>query len=144
MQKKLFFNHFSASLRLCVRDRFFITKQKRTSIQPHNHGYTLMEVLISLSMFIAIAVPMLAAVATNTGTLRSQEALMASWILEQEAAGVRLFPEDVAPIKYRVVDGKSWTITIDAQGSPLRKFELVAVHKGKKCGKVIVYGMVGK
>jgi type II secretory pathway pseudopilin PulG len=109
-----------------------------------NCGYTLLEVLISLFLFIAIAVPMLTGVVTNTGALRSQEALTAAYILEQEAAFARLFPDDVPLVKHRVVDGKSWTVTIDAQGSPLRKFELVAMHNGKKCGMVVVYGMMGE
>ena len=113
-------------------------KQKNTHSQT---GYTLVEVLISLFIFIAIAVPMIAGVITNTGSLRSEEALVASWILEQEATAARLFPEKIVPIRYRTVGGKEWIIQTEQSGSPLVRVDLVALHRGKKCGRVIVYAL---
>jgi type II secretory pathway pseudopilin PulG len=104
-------------------------------------GYTLVEVLISLFIFIAIAIPMLTGVFTNTGSLRSEEALVAAWILEQEAATVRLFPEEIVQVRRRIIDGKEWIVLAEQTGAPLVRVDLTALHQRKKCGRVIVYAL---
>lgn len=49
---------------------------------------------------------MLCAVISNTGALRSQEALEATWMLEQESAAIRLFPDEAMPVKHRIIEGR--------------------------------------
>jgi prepilin-type N-terminal cleavage/methylation domain-containing protein len=102
-------------------------------------GYTLIEVILAMFLFSAIAIPMLCAVISNSDAMRSQESLTAAYLLEQEAMRVRLFPEDAAPIVHRTLDGKAWTVEIKADGTPLVKYELMAIKKNRNCGRAIVY-----
>jgi hypothetical protein len=102
-------------------------------------GYTLIEVVISLAIFIAISVPMLCAVVRNTGALRSQEALEAVWMLEQEAASIRFSPGEPMPVKHRIIEGRDWTIRIETEGRPLVKYSLAASRKDKVRGNMVIY-----
>jgi hypothetical protein len=104
-------------------------------------GYTLLEVVIGLFLFVAVVVPLMAGLFSNTGTLRTEESLIATWLLEQEAASVRLFTDEGLTSKRRLVDGIEWTIKIKAEGSPLTKYTLSAFKHGKKREEVIVYGI---
>ncbi|MGA2506121.1 MAG: hypothetical protein ABSF80_01415 [Chitinispirillaceae bacterium] len=108
-------------------------------INSDSGGYTLIEVVISLSIFIAIAVPMLCAVISNTGALRSQEALEATWMLEQEAESIRLLPDEVMPVKHRIIEGRDWTVRIESEGKSLVKYSLTASRKDKVRGSVVFY-----
>ncbi|MGA2508556.1 MAG: hypothetical protein ABSF80_13895 [Chitinispirillaceae bacterium] len=109
------------------------------SLDSDSGGYTLIEVVISLSIFIAIAVPMLCAVISNTGALRSQEALEAVWMLEQEAESIRFSPDEVMPVKHQIIEGRDWTVRIESEGKPLVKYSLTALRKDKVRGSVVMY-----
>ena len=102
-------------------------------------GYTLIEVVISLAIFISISVPMLCAVIKNTGALRSQDALEAVWMLEQEAASIRLSPDEAMPVKHRIIEGRDWTVRIESEGKPLVKYSLTASRKDKVRGKLVLF-----
>jgi hypothetical protein len=102
-------------------------------------GYTLIEVVISLAIFISISVPMLCAVIKNTGALRSQEALEATWTLEQEAATIRFSPDESMPVKHRIIEGRDWTVRIETEGKPLVKYSLTASRKDKVRGRMVLF-----
>lgn len=105
----------------------------------NNSGYTLIEVIISLSIFIAISVPMLCAVINNTGSLRSREALEATWMLDQEAASIRFSPDEAMPVKHRIIEGREWTVRIETEGKPLVRYSLTASRKDKVRGRMVMF-----
>jgi hypothetical protein len=91
-------------------------------------GYTLIEVVISLAIFISISVPMLCAVIKNTGALRSQE-----------AATIRFSPDESMPVKHRIIEGRDWTVRIETEGKPLVKYSLTASRKDKVRGRMVLF-----
>lgn len=103
-------------------------------------GFTLIEVIVAFTLFLAIALPMMAGLYASSGTLRAQEALTATWLLEQEAASIRLFTNEGLAVKRRIIDGKEWTVRISSEGAPLVRYTLSAWKQGKKRGEVVVYG----
>ena len=113
---------------------------------PNNaSGYTLVEVLLSLFIIIAIAVPLISNIFTNKDSLRSQEMIVAVWLLEQEAMKIRYFPESaVNGSKKQTIDGKEWTIKTEMNGSSLIKCHLVALHKGRQVDEVYVEEFIKK
>ena len=124
-----------------------MTPRRNSSVSPgvswqgDDGGYTLIEVVIALFLFIAIAIPMMAGFFSNNGTVRSQEALTATWLLEQEAAAACLFPDDVQADKHRTINGQDWEVVIASDGSSLVKYTLTASKLGKKRGELVVYGL---
>lgn len=107
-------------------------------------GFTLIEVIVGLMLFVVVALPLIAGLYRSTGSLQSQESLIATWLLEQESASVRLFPEAGLSTRRRVIDGKLWMVQIRPEGSPLVRYTLTALKNGKEKGKVVVYGIDNK
>jgi hypothetical protein len=104
-------------------------------------GYTLVEVMIGLSLFLCVVVPLMAALYANTGLQRNEDALVGVWLLEQEAASVRLFGNERELSKHRIINGDEWTVEVQAEGAPLTKYTLIALKHGKKKGEVVAYGV---
>jgi type II secretory pathway pseudopilin PulG len=104
-------------------------------------GFTLIEVMIGVSLFIAVVVPLMAGLYLNTGIERSEDALVGAWLLEQEAASVRLFSDEGLSGRHRIVNGNDWTVEVQAEGTPLVKYTLTALKHGKKKEEVVVYGI---
>lgn len=101
-------------------------------------GYTLVEVLLAFFIFIAVAVPLIGGIFKNNASLRSQDMLVAAWLLEQEAMNVRLYPDKAAAAKKRTAAGKEWVIQIEKSGSPLIHYHLSAIRKSRKTGELYV------
>jgi Tfp pilus assembly protein PilV len=117
----------------------------RNGIDKSNiSGFTLLEVVIGIVLFVAVALPLTAWFYSNNGTIHSQESLIAVWLLEQESAHIKMFPEEVGSVRVRVVDGKEWKIMINKEGNQLVQYTLSAATNGKKMGEVVVYGLSGK
>lgn len=107
-------------------------------------GFTLLEVIIGIVLFVSVALPLTAWFYSSNGTIHSQESLIAVWLLEQECAHIKMFPEEVVPTKVRVVNGKEWKVVISKEGDQLVQYKLSASTNGKKMGEVVVYGLSGK
>lgn len=103
-------------------------------------GYTLIEVLLSLFLLMAVAVPAISAFFQNNSSIRAQEALTAVWLLEQEAENLRIFPDEAASVKRREIGQVEWVIQIESSGSPLVRYRLTATKKGKRVGELYSYG----
>jgi hypothetical protein len=114
-------------------------KRVLRGLSTDSSGYTLIEVVISLAIFISISVPMLCAVIRNTGALRSQEALEATWMLDQEAASIRFSSDEAMPVKHRIIEGRDWTVRIETEGKPLVKYLLTASRKDKVRGRMVLF-----
>jgi competence protein ComGF len=112
---------------------------KLTNAGSSNNGYTLIEVLISLFLLMAVAVPAISAFFLNSSSIRSQKDLTAVWLLEQEAENLRIVPGDAVSIKRRKVGDVEWVIQIEATGSPLIRYHLTALIKGKRAGELYSY-----
>jgi hypothetical protein len=111
---------------------------KRTSLN-NNDAYTLVEVLIAFFLFIAVAVPMISWIFTNNVSLRSQEMLVAQWLLEQEASELCLFPDRIKDQKKIKIDNKEWIIRAEKNGSPLVQYHLIGLKGSKRCGELYFY-----
>jgi prepilin-type N-terminal cleavage/methylation domain-containing protein len=118
-----------------------MNRSRLSNIANPAPGFTLIEILVALFLLTSIALPLITGLCANTNTLRTEESLVATWLLEQEAASVRLFTDEGLMSKRRIVDGKAWVIQIRAEGSPLAKYTLTALKQGKKRGEVVVYGI---
>jgi Tfp pilus assembly protein PilV len=102
-------------------------------------GYTLVEVLVAFFIFLGVAVPMIVGIFSNTASVRSQEMLTASWLLEQEAMQVRFFPDSLETTVDRKADGKAWQVKIAQSGGPLVQYHLTAVKNGRNAGELFFY-----
>lgn len=114
-------------------------KSRRCVKRPVN-GYTLLEVIISLFLLMAVAVPATTAFFLNGSSVKAQHDLTAVWLLEQEAENLRIVPDDVVSIKRRKIGDVEWVIQIEATGSPLVRYHLTALIKGKRAGELYSYG----
>jgi hypothetical protein len=104
-----------------------------------SHGYTLLEALIALSIFMVVIVPLLGRLATGAGMSRARDALAASCLIEQTAVGIELYPDEVKPVERRRVGPRVYEIRTDASGSGLQTYRIRVSCRGKRIGEAIVY-----
>lgn len=114
--------------------------KRNNGLERQERGYTLLEVIISLFLLMAVAVPAVTAFFLNGSSIKSQHDLTAVWLLEQEAENLRIVPDEVVSIKRRKIGDVEWVIQIDAVGSPLVRYHLTALKKGKRAGELFLYG----
>lgn len=100
-------------------------------------AYTLIEVIISFFLFIAIVIPLITGFFSNSIAVRSQEMLTAAWLLEQEAVSLRHGAEPQETEK-RKINGKEWNFQMEKSGSPLVRYHITALKNGRKMGEVYV------
>lgn len=109
--------------------------------KPRNNpnGYTLLEVLIAMSLFLMVIVPMMGYMSASAKVNKGRDTMIASCILEQEAAQISLFPTEIFSTKRRTVNGREWVIQASFEGNELIKCTLSAAKHGKTVDKVIFY-----
>ena len=98
----------------------------------HSSGYTLLEALLSLSIFLIVIVPLVSA-AGRTGTKLEHERqrVVAIGLLEQECARIRLAPDNALPEKRIQASGRQWLIRTERRGEGLRRY-VVSVWLDRK------------
>lgn len=118
---------------------------KVPNIASHNRrrGYTLLETLIALAILLSIIVPLTAVAYKNSGALRARSALTAQCLLEQEAALATAFPEDVVPVKRRMIDDAEWVVKTEITGKDPLVYAMTALWGTRAEGKVVFYGRPG-
>lgn len=105
----------------------------------NNNGYTLLEAVIAMALFLVVLVPLLQRMSLANKEYRAKEIIIASCLLEQEAAAIMLQPDTHVATKRRMVQGKEWIIEISVQGDALRQYELKARYRGKEIHRILFY-----
>ncbi len=94
-------------------------------------GYTVIEALIALSIFVAVVVPLMQRMYISAKINRGKDKMVASCIIEQETALLYTFPDRIFTSKSRTINRKKWTVKAYIKGDKLKKVEL-KVYKKKK------------
>jgi len=101
-------------------------------------GYTLLESLIAISIFLILMVPLTARLHEADKTARVRHKTTAMCILEQEAALIR-HGESPFPVKKRTVAGREWVVETSAEGNPLRTYRMHAFLDGREISEVVFH-----
>ena len=121
-----------------------VKRQFRASVSPKKSqnqcGYTLFESLIALAILITVVVPLTTLFHRKADAARLARSIAAACILEQEAALAAAFPQDVAPVKRRQIDGKEWTVRTGASGSGPIVYKMIVAMNGRAVDSVFFYG----
>lgn len=112
---------------------------KKKRLLHTRNGYTLVEVLVSLGIFLAIIVPLMGSMSASVKVNRGKDKLIAAGILEQEAAILRMFPGEIFTEKRRKIGQKEWVIKASFGGDRLKICTLQVMVKGKLVDKAIFY-----
>jgi len=102
-------------------------KERRES----NEGFTLVEALIAMVVFVAVVVPLLASVFGGRNQNRAQDLFTATCFLEQEAKKAQVLPENPAPEITRTINGVQWKINWEVAGDKLQTC-VARIYKGGK------------
>jgi hypothetical protein len=105
-----------------------------------SHGYTLIETVLSLVVLMAVAVPMLSRLYRGFMIADTRLEVTGTWLLEQEAAIINMFPSTMLPVKRRYINGTEWTIRAERQRAEPAHYLLTAEVRGKECATVHFYG----
>ena len=101
-----------------------------------NSGYTLIETLIALSMLLIIAAPVLSGIFRNNLTIDSERMITGIGILEQEARRISANPQEMLPVKKKIINGKEWTIFAERSGTIIVQYHLFVSHNNKRYGEI--------
>ena len=104
---------------------------RQTPFVTKSGGFTLVEALIALAIFMIVLIPIVSRTFENTRVVKNREKVIAICILDQETALVRASPESIVPVKRRIIAGQEWLVRCTAQGEKLVKCRL-AVEKDKR------------
>jgi prepilin-type N-terminal cleavage/methylation domain-containing protein len=97
----------------------------------NKNGFTLIEALIAMVVFVGIVVPLLVFLYGGKGQARAQDSIVAESFLEQEAKKVQVLPENPAPVIIRSISGVEWKITWDVSGDKIQLCKAVVYKAGK-------------
>lgn len=105
----------------------------------NSKGYTLLEALISMSLFLVLVVPLILHMSNSAKTNKGKEKLTAICLLEQETTHLRLFPNDIFTSKRRTTGNCEWEIKASFEGSNLKKYHLKAFKKKRLIEQIVFY-----
>lgn len=94
-------------------------------------GYTLIETVVSLTILMIIAVPLVSGMYRGYLLQGVQNELTGTWLLEQEAACVKALPHTTLPVKRRMINNDEWTIRCETRGNELQHSILTADLAGR-------------
>jgi len=114
------------------------------SVNAYCKGYTLLETLVAMALFIIVIVPLMEYISVSNKINRGEEKIIASCILEQEAAALKMFPDEILVTKFRKVKGEKWLIKTSLKGEKLKMCRIGAYKKDKKIGEVFLYVYEGR
>lgn len=102
-------------------------------------GFTLLETVLALSIFIAIVVPLMQQMTSAGRMNKGNQKMVAACIIEQEAEILRLYPDQIFTSKKREVKGVTWTVKASIQGEKLKECQLEVFRGRKKIDKAKFY-----
>ena len=107
--------------------------QNKNSTQ--STGYTLLEMLIALSIFLTVLVPFTSFLFKDLLFAKYQDKVTALCLLDQEIRTVQAFPKSISPIKRRTVANKDWEIRSETSGARLMKCKFIAMKNNTVIGE---------
>ncbi len=107
-------------------------------------GYTLVEVLVAMALFLIVIVPLIGHMTVAIKINKGKNKMVAASIIEQEAAILRMFPDETFNIKRRKIGGREWVIKTSFKGGKLKTCHISAHYKGKMVDKAIFYLYIDK
>ena len=116
-----------------------VSASRQTVPAQGNAGFTLLETLISLAIFMAIALPLVANVYTIDHAVIGLDKITATCILEQEVALCRAFPDKIQVLKTRRVGDVDWTVRTTIEGKEFATVRLTVDKADKQISKVVFY-----
>jgi type II secretory pathway pseudopilin PulG len=87
----------------------------------NKNGYTLIETLIALIVFVGVVVPLLAVLFGARNQNRAQDMVTAACILEQEAKKAQVMPDPPPPLITRKINNIDWKIRWEVSNDPLQR-----------------------
>jgi prepilin-type N-terminal cleavage/methylation domain-containing protein len=108
--------------------------------EPKRDGYTLLESLIALAILLSIIVPLLTFFYKYASDSTAQKSFTAICLLEQEAAMTVSFPEDVVPVKRKMIAGREWSVRTDVSGKDPIVYRMTALLNNRGIDSVVFYG----
>ena len=109
-----------------MRQNEIISKNKSS-------GFTLVEALVAVVVFVAVVVPLLAYVFGGRHQNKAQDLFTATCFLEQEAKKAQVLPDNPAPEITRTINGVDWKMKWEVTGDKVQ----ACVAKVYKNGKFI-------
>lgn len=92
-------------------------------------GYTLIEVVTALAIFMVVAVPMVRYFGESSLSHGERNLLTALSLFEQESSLIRHDPSTMVQRKKRRVNGREWTVVTIARGDHLQKVTMKILLK---------------
>jgi hypothetical protein len=106
-----------------------------SSIGGGSFGYTLLETLIGLTIFITVAVPFTSFIFKDMLFAKYQDRVTAFCLIDQEIRAAQTFPKGIASLKRRTACGRNWEIRCETFGSGLMRCKFIALKNGTVVGK---------
>jgi len=94
------------------------------------NGYTLVEVMVSLLIFMAFALPLIHMIGSITTDFRGREYVTAASLLDRTYEKIKLCPESLRRVERFQVGGQEWRVEITTRGEEPTQF-VVTVYKGE-------------
>jgi type II secretory pathway pseudopilin PulG len=102
-------------------------------------GYTLLEALVALGIFLMVFVPLIGRFGAAGNVSLARDKVIAMCLAEQEAALVKAFPDQAEPAKRRQAGGQEWLVRTEVSPGPLRQCVVTVSRGQRKCGEVRFY-----
>jgi hypothetical protein len=111
-----------------------------------NTGYTLIEALISITVFVGIVVPLMAHVYNSKGQARSNDLVVAESVLEQEIAKAQILSDNPSPEITRTIINAEWMVKFEVNGESgkLQVCKAIAFKNRKPVAEAGFYKYVKK
>ncbi|MBD3390626.1 MAG: prepilin-type N-terminal cleavage/methylation domain-containing protein [Chitinivibrionales bacterium] len=106
-------------------------------------GYTLLEVLVALTVFLLVLTPLLTRLVITGSSSRAADRITAACLLEQESALASHSPDAVLPHETRNLYGRLWTVKTATTGGELKEYQMKAYKGERLAGSVRWYQYCG-
>jgi len=112
-------------------------------MRNNNSGYTLLESMVALVLFLMVVVPLIARMSNGVSLNRGEDIIIAASLLEQESMRLKTFPDDQFLTKTRIVNNQEWKIKAVVTGSALKTITLTAFKRNKEIETIRFYRFDG-
>ena len=109
------------------------------SDKQNNRGYSLLEAVVALALFMLLIVPLIGRFSNVSRINKGRNLLTATCLLEQEAELIRFNPYDVSPSKRRKLSDQEWIVKTSVKGQELKEFLIEARLNDKKVSELFFY-----